>query len=144
MYEIKIYERHHTRIYDESNLQYAIFFQSVFTTCQAQSIRSTVTVVLPYRPLIKYLQWTNIWLKSDRIGWWQSFWYYCRHHSQPVLSRNPDLNVYDIRKKCDGAGCYDETLLEQYLNSPEVQKQLGTAVKWVECDEKVHTALGIT
>jgi len=48
------------------------------------------------------------------------------------------LNVYDIRKSCQGDLCYDFSLAEEYLNKPEVQKALGVNKPWSMCDNQVH------
>lgn len=55
----------------------------------------------------------------------------------------PDLNVYDIRKKCVGDLCYDETLLIDFLNSEKVKAQLGVHKKWTDCDDKVCVGIGM-
>lgn len=43
-----------------------------------------------------------------------------------------DVNVYDVRKKCHTALCYDEfEIMDSYLNRPEVRKALGVGNrKW--------------
>lgn len=56
------------------------------------------------------------------------------------MNLNPDLNYYDIRLPCVGDLCYDETLLEEYLNLSEVKKELGVPqeMKWEDCDTGVY------
>jgi serine carboxypeptidase-like clade IV len=49
------------------------------------------------------------------------------------------LNVYDIRKSCQGDLCYDFSRAEEYLNRPEVQKALGVNKPWAMCDNQVHS-----
>ncbi len=38
---------------------------------------------------------------------------------------NPGMNVYDIRKPCVGALCYDFSRLDAYIAQPDVRKALG-------------------
>eukprot|EP00891_Asterochloris_glomerata_P005629 jgi/Astpho2/5629/fgenesh1_pm.00079_%23_36_t len=57
----------------------------------------------------------------------------------PVIILNPGINVYDIRKKCEGPLCYDFSRLEQYINQPSVRKELGVGDRlWEACDMQVH------
>jgi hypothetical protein len=50
------------------------------------------------------------------------------------------MNVYDIRKKCEGPLCYDFSNMEAYLNLPEVRKQLGVGDRaWTSCSMQVST-----
>lgn len=57
----------------------------------------------------------------------------------PILIENPEINVYDIRKKCVGPLCYDFSRMEEYLNLPEVRKKLGVGDrKWEACSMSVH------
>lgn len=51
------------------------------------------------------------------------------------------MNVYDIRKTCDAALCYDFSDAERWLNRPDVQKALGVNKKWEMCDSRVHADL---
>ncbi|PNW82448.1 hypothetical protein CHLRE_06g279400v5 [Chlamydomonas reinhardtii] len=56
-----------------------------------------------------------------------------------ILGANPDINVYDITKKCDGPLCYDMSAADDFLNRPEVRKQLGVGNReWSECDMGVN------
>lgn len=44
----------------------------------------------------------------------------------PLMAANPGMNVYDIRKPCKGPLCYPEfEVLDDYLNRPDIQKELG-------------------
>lgn len=57
----------------------------------------------------------------------------------PIMVENPTMNVYDYRKECKGDLCYDFTLMEEYLNLPEVRKALGVGDrKWESCNMQVH------
>lgn len=62
----------------------------------------------------------------------------CSYMQDPIYREHPNINRYDIRKQCMGNLCYDETLLLKFLNSPEVQAQLGVEKKWVDCSDKVN------
>lgn len=55
-----------------------------------------------------------------------------------VLEANPNMNPYDIRKRCIGDLCYNTSLVEKYLNSPKVQAQLGVHKEWNVCASKVY------
>jgi serine carboxypeptidase-like clade IV len=54
-----------------------------------------------------------------------------------------DVNVYDIRKPCNGPLCYDFTAEETFMNLPDVQASLGVpaGTYWTECDNLVHSYL---
>ena len=62
---------------------------------------------------------------------------------EDAASRNDGkpINVYDIRKTCDSALCYDFSAAEEWLNRADVQKALGVKKKWQMCDEGVHSNL---
>ena len=62
---------------------------------------------------------------------------------EDAASRNggKPINVYDIRKTCDSALCYDFSAAEEWLNRADVQKALGVNKKWEMCDEGVHSNL---
>lgn len=56
-----------------------------------------------------------------------------------ILMANPGINVYDIRKKCDGPLCYDFSAADEYLNSEAVRDALGVGGReWTECNMLVH------
>ena len=57
----------------------------------------------------------------------------------PIMLLNPYINVYDIRKECEGPLCYDFSRLDEYLNMPDVRKALGVGDRlWQACDPGVH------
>jgi len=57
----------------------------------------------------------------------------------PILVENPNINVYDYRKSCEGDLCYDFSRVEEYLNQPKVRKELGVGDRqWEECNMSVH------
>ena len=58
----------------------------------------------------------------------------------PIMMENPGVNVYDYRKECEGDLCYDFSLLDEYLNQPDVKKSLGVPddKDWEECNMDVH------
>ena len=58
----------------------------------------------------------------------------------PIMMENPGVNVYDYRKQCEGDLCYDFSLLDEYLNQPDVKKSLGVPddKDWEECNMDVH------
>lgn len=58
-----------------------------------------------------------------------------------VLASQPGINVYDIRKQCEGPLCYDFSDADRYLNSAAVRKALGVGdAQWQECNMLVHAA----
>ncbi|KAG1675310.1 hypothetical protein FOA52_015984 [Chlamydomonas sp. UWO 241] len=61
----------------------------------------------------------------------------------PVLAVNPGINVYDIKKTCDGPLCYDFSNADEFLNMDSTKKALGVskAMEWVACDMMVHQDL---
>jgi cathepsin A (carboxypeptidase C) len=49
------------------------------------------------------------------------------------------LNPYDMRLKCEKPPlCYDFAEIDVFLNSPEVQRQLGVHKRWQSCDMAVN------
>lgn len=57
----------------------------------------------------------------------------------PIMILNPMMNVYDIRKQCEGPLCYDFSRMDEYLNLPEVRKALGVGDReWEACNMDVH------
>lgn len=58
----------------------------------------------------------------------------------PILVENPDINVYDYRKRCEGDLCYDFSLLNEFLNQDHVKKEFGVPqdMTWEECNMSVH------
>ncbi|KAL4436655.1 hypothetical protein ABPG75_003794 [Micractinium tetrahymenae] len=59
----------------------------------------------------------------------------------PIMAVNPDMNVYDIRKKCEGPLCYREfEILDDFLNQDSVRKELGVGDReWEACNMDVHS-----
>ncbi|KAI3426072.1 hypothetical protein D9Q98_008040 [Chlorella vulgaris] len=59
----------------------------------------------------------------------------------PVMIVNADMNVYDIRKQCEGPLCYREfEVLDRYLNQPSVRRELGVGDRvWEACNMGVHS-----
>jgi carboxypeptidase C (cathepsin A) len=59
----------------------------------------------------------------------------------PIMMENFQMNVYDIRKECEGALCYSEfEVLDRYLNQPSVRKALGVGDReWESCNMEVHS-----
>lgn len=43
----------------------------------------------------------------------------------PIMAANPTMNVYDIRKECEGPLCYDFSRLDKYINQDSVRQKLG-------------------
>lgn len=56
-----------------------------------------------------------------------------------VLAVAGNINVYDIRKPCEGPLCYDFSRLDAYINQPHVRKELGVGDrKWEACNMEVN------
>lgn len=50
-------------------------------------------------------------------------------------------NVYDMRIPCEhGKLCYDFSMVDKYLNTQEIQEQLGGTGKWGDCNTVVTLA----
>ncbi|WVZ20870.1 hypothetical protein V8G54_008192 [Vigna mungo] len=60
-----------------------------------------------------------------------------------ILSIAGDINYYDIRKKCEGALCYDFSNLETLLNLQKVKSALSVPgnLKFVSCSSTVYDAM---
>jgi carboxypeptidase C (cathepsin A) len=57
-----------------------------------------------------------------------------------ILMSKPGINVYDIRKTCDGPLCYDFSDADAFLNSRHVRDVLGVGDRrWEECNMDVHS-----
>jgi len=58
---------------------------------------------------------------------------------------NTGVNPYDVRIPCGNSGlCYNFTLVDEYLNLPDVMEALGTTGHaWAECDNFVHLVMGL-
>lgn len=53
-----------------------------------------------------------------------------------------ELQYYDIRKKCEGALCYDFSSMETFLNQKSVRDALGVGnVGFVSCSTAVYDAM---
>lgn len=58
-----------------------------------------------------------------------------------ILAAKPGINVYDIRKQCEGPLCYDFSDADAFLNSAGVRKALGVGdTSWQECNMLVNAA----
>lgn len=72
-------------------------------------------------------------------------WRLCQHRTFDVItSSNPGINVYDIRKRCQGGLCYDFSALVAYMQREDVKRQLGVPVNrsWDgPCSRTAHNAL---
>ncbi|KAL9672316.1 hypothetical protein QQ045_028566 [Rhodiola kirilowii] len=61
---------------------------------------------------------------------------------QQILWEAGNINRYDIRKKCDGALCYDFSKLENLLALNSVKKALGIGnIEFLSCSTTVYSAL---
>eukprot|EP00243_Klebsormidium_subtile_P010679 TRINITY_DN577_c0_g1_i1.p1 TRINITY_DN577_c0_g1~~TRINITY_DN577_c0_g1_i1.p1 ORF type:complete len:590 (+),score=177.93 TRINITY_DN577_c0_g1_i1:122-1771(+) len=69
--------------------------------------------------------------------------YICQTIVVRILAEANNINVYDIRKKCDFAPlCYDFSYLDRFLNQPAVKKELGVEDRyWVACSPTIQTAM---
>jgi hypothetical protein len=63
----------------------------------------------------------------------------CRARPPPA-PQNPSINVYDIRKQCEGPLCYSQFgLLDDFINLPEIRQALGVGDRgWTSCDPGVY------
>lgn len=82
--------------------------------------------------------------QCDRTRWgWVcglSLWYCQSFIFARVLAAQPGINVYDIRKQCEGPLCYDFSDADKFLNSRAVRAALGVpeSIEWQECSSSVH------
>lgn len=63
----------------------------------------------------------------------------------PVLFLHPFLNYYDIRRRdCFVPGCYDISLLKDFMNDDSVKAALGVKkeINWENCDQSIRRDLG--
>lgn len=66
----------------------------------------------------------------------------CTNIFNEIMSSAGDINYYDIRKKCEGALCYDFSNMERFLNQKSVRDALGVGeIDFVSCSSEVHEAL---
>ncbi|KAF8046471.1 hypothetical protein N665_3663s0003 [Sinapis alba] len=71
-----------------------------------------------------------------------SSYYICEQIPDQILIENDDMNYYDIRKKCVGPQCYDNSNVKTFLNQENVRKALGVGEnKWEMCRDNVHVAM---
>jgi len=74
------------------------------------------------------------WLCAKTIGIHLGAFAYipCELLTNTILGNpiNPRFNVYDIRKKCIGDGCYPMENLDILLNKPEIQQILGVGKRF--------------
>ncbi|EFN52050.1 hypothetical protein CHLNCDRAFT_32614 [Chlorella variabilis] len=61
----------------------------------------------------------------------------------PIMLVNGGMNVYDIRKECEGPLCYREfEVLDKYLNQDDVREKLGVGdLRWEACNMEVHSEM---
>lgn len=61
------------------------------------------------------------------------------NYSQTVPYQITGMNVYDMREKCEHLPlCYDFTNVGNFLNNPDVQKELGAEGEWASCNFLVN------
>eukprot|EP00698_Gefionella_okellyi_P009143 TRINITY_DN22_c0_g1_i1.p1 TRINITY_DN22_c0_g1~~TRINITY_DN22_c0_g1_i1.p1 ORF type:complete len:430 (+),score=98.25 TRINITY_DN22_c0_g1_i1:62-1351(+) len=67
----------------------------------------------------------------------------CQGMVEAILAEAGNINVYDIRKKCEYPPlCYNFDDVTTLLNSPAIEEALGTTGrKWKACNMEVHTLL---
>jgi len=65
----------------------------------------------------------------------------CNSLMDTVLRHAGNLNVYNIKLPCIGSLCYDLKNIVTYLNTPQVQKNLGVnGITWKPCENTVGSA----
>jgi carboxypeptidase C (cathepsin A) len=75
-------------------------------------------------------------------GNYNSAFYSCGQIEQIVLSAAGNINVYDIRKQCDGALCYNFDSIVSWLNQKVVRAKLGVGDRtWQTCSNNVYQYL---
>ncbi|XP_073274147.1 serine carboxypeptidase-like [Primulina huaijiensis] len=68
----------------------------------------------------------------------------CNKIFQKILEINPDINYYDIRKKCQGPMCYDFSNVERFMNLKSVKTALGVGDReFVLCSTNVYEAMTV-
>jgi len=66
----------------------------------------------------------------------------CLVTTNRIIGNPARFNYYDIRKPCIGTLCYDFTLIERFLNQPDVRKILRVPeTTWFTCNMMVNQAL---
>lgn len=54
----------------------------------------------------------------------------------------PEVQYYDVRKKCVGDLCYDFSNMETFLNDQKVRQALGVGnIEFVSCSSEVYQAM---
>ncbi|KAL4611529.1 hypothetical protein ACB092_08G130600 [Castanea dentata] len=68
--------------------------------------------------------------------------YTCTAILDQIVTLNPGINYYDIRKKCIGDLCYDLSNIETFLNKESVRDALGVGDReFVSCSSDVYDAM---
>ncbi|XP_020214792.1 serine carboxypeptidase-like [Cajanus cajan] len=69
----------------------------------------------------------------------------CENIIGQILNIAPDINYYDIRKKCEGPLCYNFENVEILLNRDDVKSALGVGkdLEFVSCSSTVYEALNL-
>ncbi|KAL6041469.1 Carboxypeptidase [Balamuthia mandrillaris] len=75
-----------------------------------------------------------------QAGDYGSAFFSCNQVLQMGLQAAGNINVYDIREPCKVPPlCYDTSYIADYLNQPEVRKQLGVGNRqWEDCSSSVY------
>lgn len=56
-----------------------------------------------------------------------------------IMAIAGNINVYDIRKQCEGPLCYDFSLLDKFLNQESIREALGVGDReWQSCSPEVY------
>jgi len=75
-------------------------------------------------------------------GNFDSAFYSCGQIEQIVLGAAGNINVYDIRKQCDGALCYNFDSIVSWINQKAVRSKLGVGDRtWQTCSNGVYQYL---
>jgi len=74
---------------------------------------------------------------------WGSAFYDCNMVLETALQYAGNVNVYDIRKKCNPQPlCYDLSAISNYLDQASIRKKLGVGnIAWETCNTKVYSKL---
>eukprot|EP01122_Echinamoeba_exundans_P003223 TRINITY_DN13351_c0_g1_i1.p1 TRINITY_DN13351_c0_g1~~TRINITY_DN13351_c0_g1_i1.p1 ORF type:complete len:424 (+),score=116.62 TRINITY_DN13351_c0_g1_i1:59-1330(+) len=75
-------------------------------------------------------------------GNYDSAFYDCNMVMQTCLEDAGNINVYDIRKQCDGSLCYNFDSIAKWLNQDFVRQKLGVGDRtWEDCNQGVYQYL---
>ncbi|KAG8342305.1 putative Serine carboxypeptidase [Trypanosoma vivax] len=69
-----------------------------------------------------------------------------RYSCAPLVSlfARTGLNVYDIRKECDGDMCYNFQQIDTFMNRKDVQISLGAVpTNWKACNDEVYSMFDV-